>query len=374
MLALNKIRPGDVLLISSSSLSSKSIKTVTGGEYSHAAIFVSPKIIFEAVSDGLCFTALHTEYVGESKNTFEVVASYPDINPSSYKFDLSVQGRMKHIASVNSYRFLNTPRKPSTPKAIKVLRHKQIKDTPPNEITKRLLTKILPFWGLKYPELAKLLGAIPSLRENPSYREKAESVISSLAPFKYHDSYRGQYCSQLVLSVLEELDDNISFGIMNNDLSPSELQNLEQFEEISCFPSTKPNITDRSGELYLEFRSTDKLLRTKDSQRLPIVQFSGEDKKDANFIPNDNVLETLSFISTKEIMNFLSEKDYHPAAENEYIEFLNGTMAASYLINILTRLETEQTLWSSFLDCYEGENIFQDTLEEFRNHFGYSII
>jgi hypothetical protein len=199
-LLVNRLRTGDVILSQGGEKESDLIATITGGPYSHAALFYRPShgdlgSLFESLDDGIGFRPFPASALKKVERDMRETRMFVDVS----------------LIRKQPYR------------AFAVFRHPKFGGK--NTVARVFRNALEPFWYREYPR-AEQLAAAASL---PKYLTWFISRL--LASYDDEPKTRpGPFCSQLIVAVYERLgvrlfgDDRDCFSVSPNDLAGSQLR------------------------------------------------------------------------------------------------------------------------------------------------------
>jgi hypothetical protein len=175
-LALETLKPGDIILTASPTWSSMSIRIASGSIYSHASLVIDPLIWFEAVDEGV---------------QYRIVDAGIGV----------IEGKLHYLHSLATY------------KRLAVYRHPQLAELSIEELEwfgQQLMAESKKFFLLAYPPADAFL---PILKANLGYTKIAKYVSrlftdkhSIMESFPELSKYYGPFCSSLVVNCLREVD------------------------------------------------------------------------------------------------------------------------------------------------------------------------
>jgi hypothetical protein len=168
-LRFSKLLPGDVLLSRGTGRESDQIARLTFGPFSHAAIYVTFGVVFEAISDGVGFTGLE-------------LAKHCD-HGVGYLVEVS------HYAHVEVRRHPKIERQCATPSGA-------------DRVVEELARVLISENGKEYPPLRALAHAVPMV---PAVVVYPYLFVAARHVGEGHKTVPGLFCSQLVCKALTRL-------------------------------------------------------------------------------------------------------------------------------------------------------------------------
>lgn len=350
MIALNRVRPGDILLVAFDTPSSKRIRRATLGRYSHAAIFITNKTLFESIGAGKEKT---DEKKKEDSEDFENFTELEFNEDGSIKHSIGsglgfTTLEIEKVATANGEIEVLA----SYPEAIryKVLRHRNLEPPlqPYEQLAASLMDEASLRFGKKYPHPSDLLNVYPFLKKRPktisaAYKASSKMGIKEIT----HYDLMGDYCSKVALSLLERIGAKVD-SILENDTHPSRLPKLDEFFEVDCTPSADGITTDWTEKLFYKFARSEDMFWAHQGRRFFISELVEK------FYP-ETYFSTVAAQGSKDIIKAGLRATPNPKVDET---FMLDIMRASYLHWISVCLNLEWRVWAKFLKQYEDTDPF----------------
>lgn len=320
------------------------------GRYSHAAIFITNKTLFESIGAG-------KEKTDEDKN--EDSEDFDNVTGLEFNED----GSIKHsIGSGLGFTTLEIEKVVTTngeievlasyPEAIryKVLRHSILENPlqPYEKLAASLMDEASLCLGKKYPHPSELLNVYPFFKKRPksisvAYRASSKFGIKEIV----HHDLMGDYCSKLALSLLEQIGIKVD-GILENDTHPSKLPKLSEFFEVDCTPSANGKITEWTEKLDFKFARSEDMFWEQQGRRFFISELVEK-------IYPASYFSKVTAQGSKDLIIGGLKTRTNPKVDNA---FTLDTMLASYLHWISVCLNKEWRVWAKILEQYEDTDPF----------------